>query len=642
MHATLAMLCVLGFGAPSWAAPDDHPLQATVALDCPRCDEPGGAVRIEVPLGLRLPEDPGVGTSLALVDAEGRPVPFALATSTAADEPVSLRVRSTDDPDTWTIEPPDRPVDTLRFSISSNRPTAATVTVRDSETGETYAERLVWRWASVSQDRLILPRLLRPLTVSVHWHGPRPARPLGITGWRSAEITLPDHVIELETGPTVLTESGETRTAVTLPRPLPLRSLEVGLDPGLDVVERPVSVVQGASEFLSPVILGSSTLRRLRMGSSRIDDTTVDLERPPSDTLLWLDIGARSGPPLEVSTVSARLPRQVLYVRTGHQGPLTLLGGDVDAIEPTSELQSALLELISAEVGAARTGEVGANPDWIPPEVQAGLSAPGALLEGEARFTHEAPVSGPAGLVRLPLPAEVVVATVGQPHRLRLVVDGEEDRLVQVPHLSRRLPVDHVVPEVPLERVEDGSLSRIVLRNPNPGVPLTGLSLHSDAPLFRRTVSVLHPVDGQLRMLRLVEWHGGERPGTLSIELPGTVVDELVVELDNGDDPPLPLTGADLRWGAWELIADLPDGGATLLVGSRQVEAPEHDLGLLRDQLGRRATAVATVGPLVERTPPPLGGADKIALWAGLLALVGGLALLVLRLVRGVPLEGEE
>lgn len=642
MHTTLAVFFATLTGAPSWAAPDDHPLQATVALDCARCEEPGGAVRIEVPLGLRLPEDPGVGTSLALVDAEGRPVPFAIATSSAADEPVSLRVRSTDDPDTWTVEAPDRPVDTLRFSISSGRPTAATVTVRDAETGETHAEGLIWRWTGLSHDRLLLPRLLRPLTITVHWHGPRPARPLGITGWRSAEITLPDHVIELEPGPTVLTETGETRTAVALPRPLPVQSVEVGLDPSLDVVERPVSVVQGASELLSPVTLGSATLRRLRMGSTRIDDTTVALDRPPSDTLLWLDIGARSGPPLDVASVSVRLPRQVLYVRTGHRGPLTLLGGDVDAIEPTSELQSALLEMISAEVGTVQAGEVGPNPAWVPPEVQAGLAAPGAVLEGEARFIQEAPVSGPAGLVRLPLPAEVLVATVGQPHRLRLVVDGEDGQLVQVPHLSRRLPVDHVVPEVPLERVEDGSLSRIVLRNPNPGVPLTGLSLHSDAPLFRRTVSVLHPVDGQLRMLRLVEWHGGERPGTLSIELPGTVADELVIELDNGDDPPLPLSSADLRWGAWELIAALPDGGATLLVGSRRVGAPEHDLGLLRDQLGRRATAVATLGPLTERTPPPLGGADKIALWAGLLALVGGLGLLVLRLVRGVPLEGEE
>ena len=71
----------------------------------------------------------------------------------------------------------------------------------------------------------------------------------------------------------------------------------------------------------------------------------------------------------------------------------------------------------------------------------------------------------------------------------------------------------------------------------------------------------------------------------------------------------------------------------------RDLPPAEHDLMLLSDQLHRRATAAATAGPPVARTPPPLGGPDKVALWVGLLALVGGLGLLILRLVRGLPLE---
>ena len=637
MQATVAIFFATGLALPrAEAAPADHPLEATVQLDCDRCSEPGGTVRIDVPLDLRLATEPEAGVSLSLTDANGHTVPFALATATAPAQTVRLRVHSTEAMDRWTIEAPPRPLDTLQLGIESDRPTAATVTVRDARTDAVLAEQLVWRWGLSSQDEVPLPHTTAPLAVSLRWHGPRADRPVGFTGWNRPELALADEVLTLTPARTALTELGTTTTVLPLPRPLPIRALDIEVEG--DILTRTVTVRQVASGPHGEDELAATTIRRLRMGATHIDDTTVSLRRPPATDVLQISLDATSGPPLAPTAVHAHIPRRALYVHTGHPGPLVLRGGDAAAIEPTSEVQSALPEMINAEVGTATVGPVGPNPDWVAPEELSGLSAPGTPLDQPDRFTHEAPVTGPAGLVRIPLGRDHLAVLGSTPLGLRLVTPGPDGTLLQVPHLLRRLPVDHVIAEVPTRREEQGRRSRVAIDNPVPGLPLTGLSLHTDAPLFSRELTISHQLEGYLAPVRMASWQGGAAPGALHLELPGGPTGPLVVELDNGDDPPLPLTGVDLQWPAWELIATLPPAGATLLMG-RDLPPAEHDLMLLSDQLHRRATAAATAGPPVARTPPPLGGPDKVALWVGLLALVGGLGLLILRLVRGLPLE---
>ncbi len=623
-------------GSAVAAEPVDLPLQATVQLDaCAPCAADGGAVRVDVPLELRLPGPPSTGVPLVLIDGVGARVPFALADASPADEPVRLRIQPGEGMDGLQVDAPDRPIDLLKFDVAGDRPTAATVTVRALDTGATIAQGLLWTWGGSGRDTLALPSVQTALLVELHWHGPRPRRPVGLTAWRSAEAMLPPHRVDLEVGPTVLTENGTARTTLILPRPMPVSAIQLEVDG--DIIDRRVTLSTLPSPIEGERTLGEGRLRRLKMGSTVIDDATIPLSSMPDGEMLVVEVDASAGPVLEVVGATAIVPAQALWVRSENRGDLTLLGGAVGMESPQSELQVALPELVSSTLGVAPTTAVTANPQWVPPEEQSGLAAPGALLENSNVYTHSAPVEGPVGLVRIPLSIEVMRILGERIGDIRLVVEGPEGTLQQIPHLRRRLPVDVPLLGLEMERVEDNGRSRIVLHNPEPGLPLTALTLTTDATIFARTVSVMRPMEGYLQPLRMVNWVGSERPTSMTVSLPSVAGKELVVEIDNGDDPPLPILGADAQWAAWEILAVLPEGGATLLFGGQSNAMADHDLYLLEAELGRRATALATLGPPEPREPPPLGRPDLIALWVGLIALVAGLLVLVLRLVRGLP-----
>ena len=52
---------------------------------------------------------------------------------------------------------------------------------------------------------------------------------------------------------------------------------------------------------------------------------------------------------------------------------------------------------------------------------------------------------------------------------------------------------------------------------------------------------------------------GAERPGAMAVAVDAPMGDRLVVEIDNGDDPPLPVTGVTVLRPRFELVAVLPE-----------------------------------------------------------------------------------
>jgi hypothetical protein len=91
---------------------------------------------------------------------------------------------------------------------------------------------------------------------------------------------------------------------------------------------------------------------------------------------------------------------------------------------------------------------------------------------------------------------------------------------------------------------------------------------------------------------------------------------------------------------AYELLAVLPPGGATLWYGSASLRRPDYDLALLLSELGRRASAEATVGPAEAAGAPHLGWFDKVLLAGGIGVLALGLLGLALELLRRLPSKG--
>jgi hypothetical protein len=169
----------------------------------------------------------------------------------------------------------------------------------------------------------------------------------------------------------------------------------------------------------------------------------------------------------------------------------------------------------------------------------------------------------------------------------------------------------------------------------DPAVPLSSVTLWTDAPVFSRRVSVARVRGGELEYLRATRWQGDGGPTALTFDLGQRIGDTLVVTLHDGDNPPLPLTDVTLRAPSWELVAALPeDVEVRLLTGDPRRSAPTYDLALVTAELRQRPLADATLGERAPIRVPPLSWLDRLFVAGGLGVLAVGLLGLLAEVLR--------
>lgn len=631
-------LVLLGGGRPAMAQDDAarvaYPKRAVVQLtDCGTCVS--GVAKVVLPPELRSVDDPDDGSDLLLVDASGQPVPFAVARGAAPRERTSLRVWRTDRADTVSVEAPGLPIDGIEVSVPGDA-VVGRVTVRHAQTGAVLAgPTLVWTHEVGEHRQVDLVPTVAPLEVQFSWLGRSPDRMPGVTGLRSVPPSLEPVRITAPVASQRVSEDGTVDYTIQLESALPVRAVDLG-SVDAAVVSRQVEVVASPSmDRMIGATLGRGEIKRVRVGEATLDAMTVSLDAtPPSDRLV-VRVSSQGQPILELDELDVLLEGESIWFRPDGPGPYTLYAGAPTQTRPPSELQLALAELVRLPLTTAQLHDVGDNPDFVPPVLRSGLAGPGRSLPSPGAFAFIAPVGGATGMARIPLGLDIQAASARQLHDLRLTdTDGN-----QVPHLLRGTGVEPATTIAldTVERTEDGGISRLVIPIADPDVAVATVTIQTDATAFRRRVTVLMPAADRLVPLRSVHWSGSERPGSLGIAVDSVIGDTLVVEIDNGDDPPLPLSGVSVSRPGWELVAVLPEGGATLHVGDLGRELADFDLQLYADDLTQRATAVATVGPLEAQAPAPLALIDRAALLAGLVVLVAGLAGLTVRLLRSVP-----
>jgi|GEM_PF-2205969 len=611
-----------------------YPKQASVRLEgCGACTD--GAAAVLVPPGLRSVDDPSDGSDLLLLDAEGQPVPFAVARGAAPRQRTSLRAWRADSRDAVTVEAPPLPIDGIEVSVPGDA-VVARVTIAHAETGRVIAgPTLIWTHEVGEHRQVDFPATTAPLRVQFSWLGRAPNRLPGVTGLRTVPPSLePDRIV----APVVsrrVSEDGYVDYTVQLDAPVPVQAVDLGAVEA-SVVSRQVEVRNTpATDRMLGQHLGSGEVRRVRVGEATLDAMTVALNTsPPSDRFV-VRVSSQGQPILDLDEVTVLLEGESLWFQPVGPGPYTLYAGAPSQTRPPSELQLALAELVRLPTALAQVTEVGDNPAFVPPVLRSGLAMPGRALPDPDAFAYNAPVTGAVGMARIPLDRAVQAASRKSLSDLRLTdTDGN-----QIPHLVRGTVVDPTqdIDLAGVERTEDGGISRLVVPISDPDVAVATVTLHTDATAFRRTVTVLYPAADRLLPLRSVGWEGADRPGAIGIAVDQVVGDTLVVEIDNGDDPPLPVSGMSVSRPGWELVAVLPETGATLHVGDPRRAPADFDLQLYADDLTARATAEATVGPLEAQAPAPLALIDRAALLAGLVVLIGGLGGLTVRLLRSVP-----
>lgn len=610
-----------GLAAPG-AVPADgldrYPLRAEVTLAAE------GVTRIVVPPALRSPEDPPDGSDLLLVNGAGEAVPVAVARGEPAGTEVDPWVRATLEPDTYAVDVGALPVDALVVTVPEPR-LAAEVTVFGPD-GPVAAPTLVWSLPGDAQTRVPIRPTAGDLTVKLRWIGGRSGGAPEIDALRWPYPPVPEDVIVVPVDGGRLSEDGTTRYPVTLDRPLPIARLSIRARD--DVFERSADVRTYDGEHVT-----GGTISRVRVGGASLDQTALPIRRALERFVVAID---RPGlAPLDVTDVAVHLEGVALYVRDPGPGPWTLYAGAPPSTSPSWDIAGAAPELARLAVAEVTPAAATANPAYVPPEVRGGLDRAGPPVELR-RMRWQAPIDGPPGLVRAELPT-AMLATARYSLADARLIDAEGR---QVPFLLRRVPADRPLGALPFTREERGGTSWLSVPLPVANVPVSTVTLTTDAPRFHRTVTIARSAGAHLDSLRAIPWHGDDRPGKVAVDVDAVVGDVLWVGIDNGDNPPLAVTAVEVTVPAWELVARLPEAPVRLVWGDPRLDAPAYDFALVGDDVTWRARAVATVGEPAPLAPPGLSGGDKALLAVGIAVLALGLLGLVVRLVRGLP-DGE-
>lgn len=672
--AGLLAACVLLL-APALAHPGADPLdpspfrwRSRVAIDA------AGWVRIP------LPDDvlDGARADLAdlrAVDAEGREVPYVLlrGEDAAVPDPVPLRVaperRDPDEGGAWIVDASPvvalGGISALRLQIEGH-PFVRRARVDAS------ADRVHWRPVSAPTTLYSVDaggERARLATVEVEEHGLPWLRiwvddpsggelsVVGASGVPLPRGAVPSRWIELLTPGAAAGGVDESHYALELPAAhLPIDRIRVFADDELYSRAASVEELVLAEGRLSARSLGRGRLARLRVGRMDVELGEIEVGRPEGRALR-LRVRDGDDRPLGIAAVQARRLGRVLLLDARAAGELTLLYGDAKRRAPSYDLEAARDELGRQSVPQVEPGPRGPNPDHVPrepvPEAPT-LAAPLDLRRwGASRSLWRPPG---ATWVRWDLDAAVLAGARGDLGDLRIVLG---DR--QVPYVLEEAPGEARLPLAPEPRQGDegARTSRWRLPLPVAGIPVRELRLWTAAPLFQRTVRVLDDAPAappgrgpQAPRLRGgAEWtrrpgDGADRP--LRVPLQGTSGGGLVVEVDDGDNLPIEIDRAEALYPLFRLHAKVPpEGELRLLHGNPDAVAPRYDLSLLAAEVLGADEAVGRLGDDGGRGAggggpwgARFGGAERWFFGAAVLCLAALLALLGLKLARGVPTGG--
>lgn len=644
----LAPAAALSEGGPGARISENMPLQAT--LDLSACSgAPGGApevVRVDLPPGLRVEGRPSDGTDLVVVGPAGEKVRAAFTRESPEPERKPVGFEPSTDPTQHLIPGSDRPVDGLRLELGGRRRLAVTARVwrRTAQGLVPHGDpTLLWRTDVAEQLDLLFPPTRDPLELRLEWHHGHGGRDLRAERLlRRPEAATPTR-LRLPVQSWWVEESGAAHYIVALPHPISggrLRLLAQG-----SVFSREVELSASTGTLGGPEALGRGRVERIRLGDAVVDQQQLVLSTGTASDRLEITVFGEGLEPLTIPEVELELPGESLLLYAPPAGPLQLFGGGPLGASTLDDVRVAGPELGRLVQCAAGVGPIAANPAWVAPEVASGLLEAGQPLDTDG-FRMKWAVPGGGGLSILRLPPAVGLASRRNLDDLRLL--DSEGR--QIPYLRRPVAERRTLEGVTVERREEGGLTRFIIQNPEPDLVIETLSLRTTAPVFDRGVSLQRPAGGSLEVLRSASWRWSEAAGAevpaegrrFVVHVGETVGDTLVLTIDNGDDAALPVEGIELAVGGEELIAQLPEAGATLYVGHRGLGPPDHDIGMLLRLLWRRDLQRVELGEGEQVQLAPMSGAERAAVWGGLLGMIAGMGFLILRLARSAPAEVGE
>ena len=406
---------------------------------------------------------------------------------------------------------------------------------------------------------------------------------------------------------------------------------------------------EGAFQRQIRIVSTSTWFFRLQHEGRSVEDLehTLDQNHPSRELELVIENG--DNPPLKIDGIEITRHVLPLVFQADVTGEWQLFAGNPQASAPSYDLAKMSDQLRSASSVLVKANSVEANPAF---RADAALPTPDA--NGEVKLDLSGwiwrrailPSEKEKRVFRLDLDDHALAHAASSGGDLRIIAGGNAAEGVLIPHLliEGRETTHAAVELTPFPDEKRPKTSRWRFTLPMEKLLVKALHLRTSSSLFQRTIRVLVPVDGKLRPITFANWKS--TPDSPQPELRLEIVRrlqgaELVLETDNGDNPPLQLTSAEIEKPVVSLLFEAHGGERPLHLyyGKANAYAPDYDIRLVRDRF-EKATHVSTkLGDVEVLKAQPANVPSSSGspwLWGALVLVVGGLLWVVARLLPKV------
>jgi len=437
-------------------------------------------------------------------------------------------------------------------------------------------------------------------------------------------------------------EPGKSRYRIDLPGPhLPIARVEVQVSSGDVFRMATISEPRLTGGEIVPVPLGSGRLRRAQRDAGVASDLTIPIQRPSGRELV-LTVDDENNPPLAVTAIVARAePQPWIYFESPDGAALKARYGNQRLDAPRYDIEASRDFAARASVRRATWGAPSRGPAE-PSTAAAPLPPLGAAVE-RTKFRYSRPLApGPQGLAVLSLDADVLA-------RSRDLADVRivDSSARQVPYVvERRDDPLKVKLKVPTRQEPRRAVSLYKIALPYKTLPPgTRLVLTTNARVFERSITLWGAADDQRGRERTAIASATWRNSDPEIAAPPLVIDAplsgtnaVELEIDEGDNAPLPITSAELLLRSFALRFHNPGGALHLIYGNGAATTPRYDLALIAPRLFAEPAHEASVA---HPTPvaPATDSKERKIFWVVIAGAVVLLALLLGRLLSASQSE---
>ena len=444
---------------------------------------------------------------------------------------------------------------------------------------------------------------------------------------------------------------------------LPLETLELDCDdPAFSRRVRLLEITERAGRP-EEKLLGEATLYRLRLPEPRLvgEERVLRLPAAAPRGELVLEVDDADSPPLRnPRAVASGAAVRIVFGAAAER--LVLYYGNEATRAPLYDLAALEAQVRFAPgLGSVALGEETENPFYRRPEPIPFVALRGSPVEVRLwQAFRRFGITGAPDICALTLSPPDVALARSDFADVRLVAEDG----AQLPYLLETGPVGSVALELerePARETGNGVSSLYGLRVPgsaagrSQGLSLSALELSIAEAFFERPARLVAPAEpgasaertlysGTLSRRPSAESSRASESLPLVIPLEGSRVAELHLEIGDGDNAPLSVTGATGRVPLPRLLFKADVGSYRLLLGNPDAAAPRYDLlSLRREVLAYSARPVeaspAEPNPAFRRsaagyfrdTPP------TALLWGALVVAVGALLFVTTRVLRQPP-----